>query len=68
MEALLLEKEEYFNGDSQSVSKKSKIPDAPNSYSLEGEQKSRMEAIDSRLRIRNPGAQDNSAAPSLGSL
>lgn len=67
---LLLEKEEYFKGDGQqSVSRKSKIIEAPNSYSLEGDTKSRMDEIDNRLRIRNPGAQDNySAAPSLGSL
>ena len=54
IDELIQEKEEYFKGDGQSVSRK----DAPNVYTFEGETKSRMEAIDNRLRIRNPAAQD----------
>ena len=69
IDGLLAEKEEYFKGDGQSVSKRSGIPDAPNIYSLEGDSKSRMEQIDSRLRMRNPAAQDNSSImPSIASL
>ena len=69
IDGLLAEKEEYFKGDGQSVSRRSAIPDAPNIYALEGDTKSRMEAIDSRLRMRNPAAQDNtSIMPSIASL
>lgn len=69
IEGLLAEKEEYFKGDGQSVSKRSGIPDAPNVYSFEGQTKSRMDEIDSRLRMRNPAAQDNtSVMPSIASL
>ena len=55
IEGLLKEKEEYFKSDGQSVYK-SGIPDAPNIYNFEGDTKSRMEEIDSRLRMRNPAA------------
>jgi len=66
---LLKEKDDYFSNDGQSVSKKSRFPDAPNVYSFEGTTKDRIEKINSRLRIRNPAAQDNtSMAPSLASL
>lgn len=56
MDGLLQEKEEYFKSDGQSVTHKSGIPDAPNIYHFEGNTKSRMDEIDSRLRMRNPAA------------
>ena len=55
---LIKEKEQYFKSDGQSVSKKSSIPDAPNVYHIDGDDKDRLEKIDSRLRARNPAAQD----------
>ena len=66
---LIKEKEDYFKADGQSVSKRSKISEAPNVYSIEGDKRQRLEEIDTRLRVRNPAAQDvGSVAPSLGSL
>ena len=69
MEGLLKEKKEYFESDGQSVTHKSGIPDTPNIYHFEGNTKSRMDEIDSRLRMRNPAAQDTSSImPSMASL
>lgn len=70
IEDLVKEKEDYYSNDGQSVSRKSKIPDTPNVYELEGETRQRMDQIDSKLRIRNPQAQvDGTVNPaSLASL
>ena len=60
LEELVREKEEYYKlqnvGDSHNPSKVSKLTGAPNVYAFEGETKSRMDEIDSKLRERNPGA------------
>ena len=56
IDGLVKEREDYFSNDGQSVGRRSGIPDAPNVYAFEGETRSRMEEIDHRLRVRNPGA------------
>ena len=61
IEDLQREKEEYFKADGQSSSpsKVSRLTGAPNMYALEGETKARMDEIDSKLRDRNPAAQED---------
>ena len=56
LEELQKEKEEYFkhDGQSSSPSKVSRLTGAPNIYAFEGETKTRMDEIDSKLRERNP--------------
>ena len=72
LDELQREKEDYFkhDGQSSSPSKVSRLTSAPNIYSFEGETKARMDEIDSKLRDRNPGAQENIMAepPSLSGL
>ena len=69
LEELQKEKEEYFkhDGQSSSPSKVSRLTGAPNIYAFEGETKVRMDEIDTKLRERNPQAQENisSVPPSL---
>lgn len=72
LEELQREKEDYLrhDGQSSSPSKVSKLVSAPNVYSFEGETKTRMDEIESKLRERNPTAQENMAnlPPTLGGV
>ena len=72
LEELQREKEDYLRHDGQpsSPSKVSKLVSAPNVYSFEGETKTRMDEIESKLRERNPTAQENVAnlPPTLGGV
>ena len=58
------------DGQSSSPSRVSKLVSAPNVYSFEGETKARMDEIESKLRERNPTAQENVAnlPPTLGGV
>ena len=63
LEDLQREKDEYMrhDGQSSSPSKVSRLVSGPNVYAFEGSTKARMDEIESKLRERNPAAQENIA-------
>ena len=60
MDALLQERDQHLKSDgkSQASNLLSKVPGEPNLFSMEEETKERLSKIDSKLRQRNPAAQE----------